>query len=67
MYTHLFGKYVVSTHLLGYRNLLQFYFDSVELLNWQKESHRQKSAVVVQGFFFPRRQSRQHLPNADVR
>ena len=54
-------KYVVTTYLFGYRD-----FDSFKLLKWHKKSHRQKIADVIQGFCFSRRQSRRHLPNADV-
>ena len=36
------------------------------IFKWQSKSRRQKSADVIQWFSFSRRQSRRHLPNADV-
>ena len=42
---------------MGLGIFLWFYFDSFELLKWQKKSCRQKSVKVIHWFCFSRRQS----------
>ena len=59
-------KYVVSMLCLGIRVFFQFYFDSFELLKWQKKSRRQKSGNVIQWYCFSGQQSRRHLQKAEV-